>query len=233
MRRSCRIGFVFTAFLLTSCAQVPKESLTLTQTLGRDLMAIQQAHISTINIVFDRLEADVEYFIKNVYTPYQIHEILSSNEIGKEVFDTLSKAAQPDSDASTRNAALMVMAVLVEEIQRDVNDYRQILTAPIQEQRQGVLAQVNSAYFNAHSANAATAGYLASVIQVNDAQNELLTSLGAPRLQYKLSREISAASDNINILSKKASITSKDVDALKAQFQSLTGTFQPNDGVKK
>jgi hypothetical protein len=57
------------ALLLSGCAQVPKESVELSATLGRDLQEVQQSHRRSVDLLFERDVERITNYIENVATP--------------------------------------------------------------------------------------------------------------------------------------------------------------------
>jgi len=64
--------FFMIAITLTACAQVPKESVELSSTVGRDLAVVYDAHRELAQVLFSRMRHDVNRFVDDVYAPYQI-----------------------------------------------------------------------------------------------------------------------------------------------------------------
>lgn len=56
----------FAAIALVGCAQIPKESVELSSTVGRDVSAIQVSHLTLINIYFDDKEAMINKWVDQV-----------------------------------------------------------------------------------------------------------------------------------------------------------------------
>jgi hypothetical protein len=63
---------------LASCVSIPSETISLSQTLGRDLQELKRSHINTINIYYSDLESKINRFIDEVYSPFIIQFVLES-----------------------------------------------------------------------------------------------------------------------------------------------------------
>lgn len=69
------------AFTLGGCAQVPKESVELSNTVGRDISAIQVSHLALINLYFDDKVALINRWVDQVYAPSQITAVVGNAAI--------------------------------------------------------------------------------------------------------------------------------------------------------
>lgn len=203
MKKTSWVILAVVAYGLLGCAQVPRESLQISQTLGRDLVEVQRAHLYLVGMHFDRLEYEVDKFVRNVYAPYQIQISLADEEIGGVLIKEIVLASSGSGAPQQKNDVVLLLAAYLEELQMDVSNYREDKLAPLRIQRRKVVEKINEAYSNMQTANAATTGYLSSVIQVRDAQNELLERIGAPNLQNDTAQELSRAADAISKLSTR------------------------------
>ena len=62
--------------ILAGCAQVPKQAVELSATVGRDVAQVYQSHKAIATLLYDRIKKDVNKFVDNVYAPYQIKNIV-------------------------------------------------------------------------------------------------------------------------------------------------------------
>ncbi|WDP86961.1 MAG: hypothetical protein HUN05_19035 [Desulfobacter sp.] len=60
--------FIFLGFalILSSCASVPKASIELANTVGRDLEEVHRAHRALASLLFDIMEKDINKFIDEI-----------------------------------------------------------------------------------------------------------------------------------------------------------------------
>ena len=91
------------AALVAACAQVPKESVELSTTVGRDIAAAHESHIRLARTLFARMKGDVNRFVDDVYAPYQIQFVLARKKERQaqgnpnNLFSVIEKAmAHPD-----------------------------------------------------------------------------------------------------------------------------------------
>jgi hypothetical protein len=64
-------------FVLSTCASLPWETVTLSQTLGSDLNILHNAHRNIIEIHFNKIEDGINSFVDDVYAPYIINYVIS------------------------------------------------------------------------------------------------------------------------------------------------------------
>ena len=219
------------AILATGCAQVPKESVQLSTTVGRDVGEIQKSHRQLVNLYYDRLELDVNRFIDNVYAPYQIQKTLSDKRPSGETFlDSLSislrDAATPDPTGQKQKTAFARVAAYLELLRIEIEDYRALHLAPIKMQRAQLLRNLDEAYGRVQNANSIVTGYLASVVKVTDEQNELLARLGLPDLQQQIGEKAVAASAQLEVLTKAANEDKNVVENVIKKFEQTLKSLQ-------
>src|SRR4249920_229237 len=100
-----RIVFLIAAAIVSGCAQVPKESVTLSDTVGRDVSAIQVSHRKFVDLVYDGYEKDVNAFVDDVYVPYYVGESLRARS-GQQLLEALQQAARSDATDKQKGDAL-------------------------------------------------------------------------------------------------------------------------------
>lgn len=212
--------------LFAGCAQVPKESVELSSTVGRDITVAHQSHRELAKVLFTRLRADVDRFVDKVYAPYQIRAALANDaamsKSGKpeerraSLLLGINKAYAPGAlDADLTNV-VKGMGYFVEAIRGDVEQMRQELHAPIDQQEADVIGAIDRNYAQLVYANSIVTGYLGSVVKVRDAQSDALNAIGVdPTLPEQIGRKLAAASEKVDKLVQKA----EKVDATAATIK--------------
>ena len=77
MRRVVLPGVLLLVLLTTlSCATVPKSAVKLSDMIGTDLAALKASYISLIEVNYDRMRADIEKFVWEVYAPGAIRAVI-------------------------------------------------------------------------------------------------------------------------------------------------------------
>jgi hypothetical protein len=232
------------AMFVASCAQVPKESVELSATIGRDLAVVHKAHRDLAQLLFARMRGDVNRFVDDVYAPYQIRNAMdrqkelaiSSNPDDRRRSLLLGINAAFTSDASPQlqAAVLKGMNVMVQSIRKDVESLRKEILDPLEAQEKEVLASVDRAYTQLHYANSIVTGHLSSVAKVHETQAELLQAIGVERdLRKDVGESLAKVSDRIGILVHAAETADdklKEVEettkGLKDAVRELGGTLR-------
>jgi hypothetical protein len=210
----CCVG-ALSAVLFLSCAQVPKEAVELSATVGRDLSTVYQAHRALAQTLFLRMKHDVNRFVDDVYAPFQIRYVmnrqrelaLSTNteDKRKSIIVALDGAFAPDASPGRQEVALKAMEILVRTIRADIESLRSQLLDSLELQEAEVLGSIDRAYQQLHYANSIVTGHLASVVSVHEAQAEMLQALGVDRdLRKVVGEGVAHASERIADVVDKA-----------------------------
>lgn len=219
-------------FLMLSCISVPKESITLSETLGKDLQSLKQSHVNTISIYYNTLESKIDKFIDEVYSPFIIQFVLESEFQSFEnneasIISSLEKAARVDATQEDTDQALQAMVDFQTYANRQIAQKRSELVKPIRNEKLSILKQINASYDQAIAANATLTGYLASVKDVKDAQTQSLAMIGVDRADIDESMlraseildQVIAQGQNLDTQAEEARIL---MNALIEKIKSIT-----------
>ena len=196
--------------VLGGCSQVPTQSVELSATVGRDIEKMHKSHVQTISILYSRMRYDVNEFIDNVYTPYAIRESIKKDRVRLQNGHTsfirmISNGLSTDASSEQQEQAIGAMEILVINVTKSVDRQRKQLLDNLNAQERELLASTNRSYLAIHQANSIVTGHLASIAQVHDAQNELLSEIGIESdVGGYIATKLSKASDEIAELSKKS-----------------------------
>jgi len=200
---------VILLIILIGCAQVPKESVELSATVGRDIAEVYRAHRELAVIFYRRIKDDINKLVDEVYAPYQIQKLLESDQKrfkqGNQLslFAKLNAAVQEPGNTAAQKTALNFMDIFVQELRAEIENYRKDLLDPVLEQEQEVLSAIDRSYFQIHYANSIVTGHLASIVRVHDAQDEILKQFGAEGLREDVGETLAKASDEVAKLVEK------------------------------
>ncbi len=198
------------------CTSVPKESVELSATVGRDLAEIHRAHNQLAKQYFGRIKHDINRFIDEVYRPFLVKSTIKKLDL----FNRLQNPQPEDPDQ------LEFLNGFVKKMIKKIGSYRQELLAPIREQEAKVIRAIDDAYINVQNANAIVTGHLASLMKVKDAQNEILAKLGVEGLRESLINKTAALSDGIAKVVDKAREGEKDLDKLSKNLKKAREQFE-------
>jgi len=226
MRRKFLLVVMMVGMALSACAQVPREAVELSTTVGKDLAQVHEAHVNLAHVLFDRMKSDVNSFVDDVYTPYFINKHLQAEqndfELGKEsLFGTLDKAIKHPDNAEYQSDAIAYMEVVVSTIHDNVELYRKKRLKPILDQEKEALTEINKSYMRIHYANSIVTGHLASVAKVYDAQEEVLNQMGVEGLREKIGSRLAKTSESVRDIVEKA----RKVDVKAQSIQEKVNGF--------
>lgn len=203
------------AVVLTACAQVPKESVELSTTVGRDVTTIYKSHRDLAKLLFSRMRQDANRFVDNVYAPYQIRSAMENdfknakssqeNDRRASLLLAINAAFKPDASEKLQRKVFDSMGAMFSIILDDIESKRKELLKPLDEQEALVLATIDRNYSQIIYANSIVTGYLASVVKVRDAQNDVLNAMGLDaNLSEVVGKRLAAASDTVASLVQRA-----------------------------
>lgn len=195
--------------IITACSSIPKESMELSLTVGRDISTMQRAHLELIDLFYNRLISDVNRFIDEVYAPYQTEKLV--DEFGDELI----------KEKGEKKIDLEKMKIILEELYSEIEDYRKSKLQPLVEQRDSIKQNIINSYNRIIYANSIVTAHLASVIKVKDAQNEILQKLDLGNLPQNVSSKLSSISESISELTEKMKSKKENAENIIEQFDKL------------
>jgi hypothetical protein len=213
----------FTVFpllvVLAACAQVPKETVELSNTVGRDIAEIERSHRAFVNLYYDQMERSANRFVDEVYMAYLIGETLKDPEVGGALAEAIKEAGQPGANDQTKKDTFEAMGYYFISTRTNIENFRKKTIAPLQSQRREILQAIEAAYLRVKEGNSTVTAYLASVVKVTDEQNKLLAKAGLPDLQSQIATKADKFNKEIGALNEEAGAIKdklKDTDKLKS-----------------
>lgn len=221
---SYRVASCAALLFITACAQVPKESVELSATVGRDVTEIERSHLKLVDALFDRYEADANRLIDEVYTPFYVQKSLEKH--GPRLVAAIEAARKPDAGGEAQQRALGLLQVFLKVAREEIENYRRDLLAPLRAQRRELRERLTAAYDRVHKANSIVTGHLASVVKVTDAQNDLLARLGLPDLQEKIGAQGEKLSNELGQLLTAGRDRSESAESVIGKFEELMNSWK-------
>lgn len=213
---------VLVALSLAGCAEVPTQSVELSALLGKDMKQMQRAHLKLVDLYYDRVESDANRFVDGVYAPYQLNAVL---EHAPQFVGATDKVASPAGMVKDRQIAVDFLKVSLVEVRNNIEDFRKRNLAPIREQRRQLAASITDSYENMERSNGAITGYLASLVKLKRAQDDLLKTNAAPEPRTDISRSLADVAERIDTLNQDASKSTangqNDLNGIVRQFEML------------
>ena len=212
---------ILVVLLFVGCTQVPRQSLELSTTVGRDIVEVHRAHRELAIILYGRIKNDVNEFVDNVYAPYQIEKLLQADyEDFKKgnpeaLFSALDAAIKQPNNPNAQKTALDAMNVFVQVVQAEIEFFRNERLARVLVQEKEVLTAIDRSYNQIHYANSIITGHLASIVKVHDAQEEMLSEFGIEDLCKDIRMKLASTSTKIDEFANKA----KEVDGTIAEME--------------
>lgn len=227
MKRSIGLLWILILFILSACASVPKESVELSATVGRDIAQMYKMHRELAVILYGRIKNDINKFIDEVYAPYQIKKQLQADykdfEDGdpNSLFSALNTAIKQPNNPEVQKTALDSMDVLLQVVQADIESYRRARLEPVLAQEEKVLSAIDRSYNQIHYANSIVTGHLASVVRVYDAQEELLKEFGIEGLRKEIMEELTTTSNNVAKFVDDAKLVKGTIEEIEKMTEEL------------
>ncbi|MCK4512369.1 hypothetical protein KAW64_11550 [bacterium] len=223
--------------LLAGCAHVPRESVELSATVGRDLATVHAAHRELAQLLFARMRRDINRFVDEVYVPFQIRHAMDEERRKATSSDPAERSASlllaidaafgPDAPTGLQQDVLAAMAHVVMMIRADVDTMRSALLDSLDAQEGEVLASIDRAYQQLHYANSIVTGHLSSVVGVHETQAELLQAIGIERdLRKDVGENLATASERISELVESAGSADAELDSAEESAEQLVQTLR-------
>ena len=207
------IGFTLT---MSACATIPKETIELSNTVGRDLEEVQRSHRAFATLLFDIMEKDVNKFINEIYAPAYIKKFATEYKLDDKVKGIV--AAAP-------NNLLPVLVRFVEKSNETIENKRAELLNQIKAQRNQVINDIDTSYRQLQAAQALIAGHLASVMKIHDARNEVLKNVGLEGMREKLAENTEKVSNRISSLINEAEKAEGKMDKVEEALLKIKETI--------
>lgn len=223
--------FYFSCFLLiTSCASVPPESITLSETIGKDIAELERSHLQLVDIHYKDLKGKINTYINEVYAPFIINYVLRDEltlyQSGSPSLYTSITAAGESADSEVTSHALEEMTDFLEATRAQIDAKRAELLDPIEEQQIQLRSKIHTAYSNTLTANATLTAYLQSVRNVKDAQGRALTLIGLEGADEKVTDNLVRASDEISHLIEEAKKIDLKGEGVYQKFENISNQIK-------
>lgn len=198
--------------VITSCASVPKETVTLSQALGSDLVVLHQAHSNIARLHFRKIKDDINSFVDDIYAPFVIQYVLNQElqtyQSGKPSIYTTLEIAGKNGGKTEIEAAVKEMSDFQESAHKQIERKRNELLMPIMSQEVEILSAIDRSYENTIYANSTITGYLQSVRKVKEAQQEALSVIGLKGADELITNGLVKVSEQVNEAVRKG----KEID---------------------
>jgi hypothetical protein len=209
------VGLACVLVLLVGCTEAPRQTVELSNTVGRDLLEVQRAHRELAVRYFDRIKADINNFVDTKYRTYLIQSTLKDPQF--RFMDRFQASLRADA----RVDAVSFMEIYSGTVIKRIEDFRREMLAPVIKQERQFLTDLDDAYLRLNAGNATVTAYLASTVKVSDAQNQLLATLGAPNLRQQFVDGTVTFSDQVAGLVQSGQQIDNSAATAQAAFDNL------------
>lgn len=213
------------SFLIVSCVSIPKETVTLSETIGADLKVLHESHRSMVQLYYNGIKYKVNAFIDEVYSPFIIQNVLESElkkyRKGELSIYSITEIGGKTGEKSDSEEVLSVMLEFQEAANNRINSKRNELLFPILNQEMELLTAIDQSYQNILLANSTLTEYLVSVSKVKQSQNEALSIIGLKGVDTTITNRLLQLSESVNKtveLGEKIDLKSNDA---KEQIEDL------------
>ena len=237
MKKFLFLLYLSASFLLTSCAVIPKETVTLSKTVGEDLLVLHQSHRAAIEILFNRIENDINTFIDNTYSPYIIHTVLQDELNRYKIGDSTSlygiivNAGMNNTKEAT-DEAVGIMLEFTEAAKNQIESKREELLVPIIKQKNEIMGNIDSSYQNVIYANSTLTAYLESTRRLKESQGNIISGLGLDGLDDSFTEKLLELSDFMdeaikvgNTIDTKSDEAQQKIDEIIAKIKNITNNI--------
>ncbi len=230
-------GILSVIFLIISCASVPKESVELSATVGRDLVVAHKAHREMAKVLFGRMKKDIHRFVDLVYAPHQINAAIARQKAladsadqelrNKSLLLAINKAFSEQGTPKLQQKVLDAMQSMVGMILKDIEKTRLELIEPIYVQEKEMIQSIDRAYGQMQYANSVVTGHLASIRKVHDAQADILATIGVERdLRTEVSHHLSNASNKVGEIVASSQGHYQTIGQLTEKVRNIKATIE-------
>lgn len=224
------IGLILLSFLMVSCVSIPKETVTLSKTIGEDLQILHSSHRNIVQLYYHGIKSNINTFIDEVYAPFVINYVLES-ELSKfkngepSLYSIIAKTGK-DGKTDELEEALSVMLEFQEAANNQITLKRNELLSPILFQEMKILTAIDQSYQNTIYANTTLTAFLNSTYSVKKSQGEVLNIIGLEGMDRTITNKLVELSSSIeNALQVGEEIDIKSDEASK-QIEDIIRIFK-------
>ena len=181
--------------LLNSCISVPKETVELSYSLGKDISSIKSSYITLINEYFDLLSEKRLNYLDNIWTPRfikewvrdgKLHDISTGAVIwSPEALDFIIPQNSLNKEESLKSIVFWSNAAI-----EQINNKRKELIKPLSIEKKELIAEIENAFDRLYRSNAAITSYLSSIQKISEIQDSTLEDLKLSDIQNNISQKL-------------------------------------------
>jgi hypothetical protein len=208
-KRVLKVSVIVLLIGFIGCASVPPEVVTLSDTLGKDLVAVHVSYKQLIKEYYHNLRKQAEDFIDNKWAPAYLESFIKKTDLGQKITQFTPEQVLKYLRKWTQ--------VAVNRIQAKKDE----LVEPIRKDEINLLAYIDDVFGRLKNANAAITAELLSIRKVKGLQDKALSALGLEGFRDKLTNLMANSSNKLQTLIddlKKAENVVDSVDKEKNEI---------------
>lgn len=224
------LAVIFSSLLMVSCASIPKETITLSKTIGSDLQILHDSHRNMVQLYYNGIKLNINTFIDDVYAPFVIHHVLEI-ELNKykrgesSIYGIIENAGKKGGKGDTEEA-LNIMLEFQEAANQQINAKKSELLSPILQQEREILNAIDQSYQNTKYANTTLTAYLVSVRKVKESQNEALSIAGLNGLDTTVTNRLVELSGFVDMVLEKGEKINIKSDEAQQQIEDIVNKIK-------
>ena len=216
MKQFKLIAYLTLIISLIGCAQVPLQSIELSQTLGNDLQTVQRSHRKAVDLLYDRQVERVNEYIEEVVIPLYAKTVI--DQLGPKISQDLAKSISSDATQADKNHVYNEMRKVVLSITSRVEKRKVELLNPIESSRKLSLQELDMTYAQMQRANSVLTAHLSSVAKVHTVQDELISKAGLKDFRLKVGTAALSIDKDVESALKNAKSVEEAIEKIKAVF---------------
>lgn len=156
------------AISMSACASIPHATVELSTLLGKQIDALEQSHVATINAYYAEKERTIIDFIDKTWYP-QYLERLFAEPTTIEYWNEVLSEELPQQIESLKEFTAM--------IQEDYSEEKEMLLTPLQDDKKELLAIVQEHYALAREMNNTITNNVNSAHALQEKQKQILSTV--------------------------------------------------------
>ncbi len=190
---------------MAACTDIPKEAPQLSYTIGQDIAAMQASHRTLTQTLFKELKQRRIDYVDNVWTPLFVKKFVANGRLkdiaaGTTVWDDAQQKFLAPSQNSAEAETQLVNSVVFwgDAAVKQIAKKKQDLLQPLDEKEQQLLSEIDQGYARILAANAQVTALLTTLSDVQEMNDQLLSSIGLGDLREKIVSDLSNISNWAN-----------------------------------
>lgn len=241
--------------MLTACATTSTKTVQLSQITQDQAVNLQKSHVQFVQRYYQKLREEVTVFIETKWIPLFLSKAVNNTIFRKDLYEAYLLASikgadlqvtwkgnplvEPQKSAIQSSIKRMVTEergrlgeVLIdfaEAAQTQVNAKRKELLNPINNQERMVVDEINAAWADLLSGQAAITAHLESVVEVKKSQDEALRKLGVIEKRDGILDTLMQYSDKLTNLLEGKEDAEDIIKEYKDKFKELEEKLKGDD----